>query len=57
MIPMYRKFNNDISVSFLVIMKNVPISFIKEYRGPTLMPSYDVIIDVMTMKNTFFGII
>ena len=51
MIPTYMKFNDDISVRF--IMKNAPISFIKEYRGATLSPFYDVIDDVMTMKNTF----
>ena len=31
---------------FLVIMKNVVISFITEYRGPTLRPPCDVIDDV-----------
>ena len=38
MIPMYGKFNDDICVRFLVIMKDVLISFIKEYRAPTLRP-------------------
>ena len=38
-------------------MKNVVISFIKEYRGPTFRPPYDVIDDVSIMKNTFYGII
>ena len=42
---------------FLVIMKNVVISFIKEYRGPTLGPPCDVIEDVIIMKIPFFGII
>ena len=56
MILMYRKFNDDIFARFLVIMKNVVISFIKEYRGPALMPPCDVIDDVI-MKNIFFGII
>ena len=49
MIPMYRKFNDDIFARFLVIMKNVVISFIKEYRGPTLRRHHH--------ENTFFGII
>ena len=38
MIPMHRKFNDDICARFKVIMKNVVISFIKEYNGPTLRP-------------------
>ena len=38
MIPMYGKLNDDICVRFLVIMKDVLISFIKEYRAPTLWP-------------------
>ena len=33
MIPMYEKFNDDICFRFLVIMKDVLISFIKEYRA------------------------
>ena len=37
MIHMQRKFNDDIFARCLVIMKNV-ISYIKEYRGPTLRP-------------------
>ena len=52
---MDRKFN-DILVHFLVIMKNVFISFIKEYREPTLRSPCDAIDDI-TMKNTFFFII
>ena len=50
---MHRKFNDDIFVRCLVIMKNVAISYIKEYRGPTLRPPwphYDVIDDVIIMK-------
>ena len=39
---------------FLVIMKNVVISFIKEYRGPTLRPPCDVIDDVIIMKILFW---
>ena len=35
---MHRKFSDDIFARCLVIMKNVIISFIKEYRGPTLRP-------------------
>ena len=56
MIPMHRKFNDDIFACFLVIMKNV-ISFIKEYRRPTLRPPCDIIDDVIIIKNTFLGII
>ena len=54
---MHRKFNDDISTRFLVIIKIVGISFIKEYRGPILRPPCDVINDVIIMKNTFFGMI
>ena len=57
MIPMHRKFNDDIFARFLVIMKNVVISFIKEYRGPTLRPPCDAIDDVIMMKILFFDII
>ena len=57
MIPMHRKFNDDIFARFLVIMKNVVISFIKEYRGPTLRPPCDAIDDVIIMKILFFCII
>ena len=56
MIHMHRKFDDDIFARFLVIMKNV-ISFVKEYRGPTLRPPCDVIDDVIIMKILFFGII
>ena len=59
MIHMHRKFNDDIFVRCLVIMKNVVISYIKEYRGPTLRSSCDVIDDVIIMKILFlawFGI-
>ena len=52
MIPMHRKFV-DIFDRFLVIMKNVVISFIKEYRGPTLRPPCDVIDDVIIVKLLF----
>ena len=41
---MHRKFNDDTFVHFLIIMKNVT-SFIKQYRGPTLRPSCDIIDD------------
>ena len=57
MILMQRKFNDDIFARFLVIMKNVTISFIKQYIGPNSRPPCDVIDDVIVMKNTFFGII
>ena len=49
MIPMHRKFNDDIFGRFLVIMKNV-ISFIKEYRGTILRPPCDVMDNVIIMK-------
>ena len=52
MTHMHRKFNDDIFARFLVIMKNV-ISYIKEYRGPTLRPPCDVIDDVIIMKILF----
>ena len=54
---MQREFNDDIFARFLVIMKNVVISFIKEYRGPNWRPPCDVIDDVIIMKNTLFDII
>ena len=57
---MHRKFNDDIFARCLVIMKNVVISYIKEYRGPTLRPPCDVIDKVIIMKILFlaqFGMI
>ena len=57
MIHMHRKFYDDIFARCLVIMRNVVISYIKEYRGPTLRPPCDVIDDVIIMKILFFGII
>ena len=54
---MHRKFYDDIFARCLVIMKNVIISFIKEYRGTTLRPPCDVIDDVIIMKILLFGII
>ena len=54
---MHRNFKDDIFARCLVIMKNVIISFIKEYRGSTLRPPCDVIDDVIIMKIHFFGII
>ena len=53
-ILMPRKFCDDIFACFLDIMKNVVISFIKEYRGPTLRPPCDVIDDVIIMKILFW---
>ena len=38
-------------------MKNIVISSIKEYRGPTFRPPCDVIGDVIIMKKAFYGII
>ena len=52
---MHRKFNDDIFARCLVIMKNVVISYIKEYRGPTLRPPCDVIDDVIIMKIFFLA--
>ena len=57
MIHLYNHFIDDIFVRFSVIMKNVLILFIKEYGGPIWRPPYDVIDDVITMKNTFSCII
>ena len=57
LISIHKKFNDDIFVRFLVIMKNVVISYIKEYRGSTLRPPCDAIDDIIITKNTFFGII
>ena len=54
---MHRKFNDDIFAPCLVIMKNVVISYIKEYRGSTLRPPCDVIDDVIIVKILFFCII
>ena len=53
MIHMQRKFNDDIFARCLVSMKNVVISYIKEYCGPTLRPPCDVIDDVIIMKIFF----
>ena len=55
MIHMHRKFDDDILGRCLVIMKNVVISFIKEYRGPTLRPPCDVNDDVIIMKILFLA--
>ena len=52
----HRKFNDDILARCLDIMKNVVISFMKEYRAPTLRPPSFVIDDVIIMKK-LFGII
>ena len=54
---MQRKFNDEIFARCLVIMKNAVISYIKEYRGPTLRPPCDFIDDVIIMKILFWGII
>ena len=50
---MQRKFNDDSFACCLVIMKNVVISYTKEYRGPTLRPPCNVIDDVIIMKILF----
>ena len=54
MIHMHKTFNYDIFARILVIMKNI-ILFIKEYRGPILRPPWNVIDDVIIMKNTFLS--
>ena len=50
---MYTKFEDDIFIRSSVIMKNVILSFIKEYRQTTLRSLCDVIDDVITMKIFF----
>ena len=50
---MHRNYSDDIFARCLIIMKNVVISYIQEYRGPDLRPPCDVI----DYENTFFGII
>ena len=55
MIHMYTKFEDDIFIRSSVIMKNVILSFIKEYRKTTLRSLYDVIDDVITMKIFFLA--
>ena len=52
---MHGKFNDDICACCLVIMKNVVLSYIKEYRGPTLRPPCDVTDDVIIMKILFLA--
>ena len=54
MILTHRKFNDDIFARFLVITKNIVISFIKEYRGPTLRLPCEVIDDVIIMEKFFW---
>ena len=54
MMHMHRKFNDDIFARCLVIMKNAVISYIKEYRGPTLRSPCDVIDDLIILK-IFWG--
>ena len=53
MIDMCTKFEDDIFGRSSVIMKNVILSFIKEYRETTLRSLCDVIDDVITMKIFF----
>ena len=55
MILTHRMFTDDIFARFLVIMKNVVISFIKIYRGPILRLPCDVIDDVIIIKKTFLA--
>ena len=56
MIHMHRKFNDDIFARFLVSKKNVIISFIKEYWGPTLRHPVTSSMTSSSWKS-FFGII
>ena len=56
MILTHRKFDDDIFARFLVIMKNIVISFIKEYRWPTLRSPCDVIDDVIITKILFMAL-
>ena len=56
MIHMYTKFEDDIFVRSSVIMRNVILSFIKEYRETTLRSLCDVIDDVITMKIFFLAL-
>ena len=51
---MHRKFADDIFACCLVIMKNVVISLIEGYRGPTLRPPCDIIDDVIIIMKIFF---
>ena len=55
MILTHRKFIDDIFARFPVITKNVVISFIKEYRGPTLRLPCDVIDDIIIIKKFFLA--
>ena len=57
MILMQMKFYDDIFARFLVTMKNVVISFIKEYKGLNWRPPCDVIDGFIITKNIFFDII
>ena len=53
MVPVHKKFTDDIFARFLVIKKNSAISFIKEYKGPILRPPCDVIDNVIIRKKLF----
>ena len=55
MIDMCTKFEDDIFGRSSVIMKNVILSFIKEYRETTLRSLCDVIDDVIIMKIFFLA--
>ena len=52
---MHKKFTDDIFARCLVIMRNIVISYIMEYWGPTLRPPCDVIDDVIIMKILFLA--
>ena len=51
------KLTDYISTHFVVIVKNVVISFKHEYRSLNLTLHCDVIADVISVENTFCGII
>ena len=50
-------FSDHMSKRFIVIVKNVVISFKHEYRRPTMTSRCDVTDDVISIENTFSGMI
>ena len=53
MAHLHVKFDDHTLNRFIVIVKNVPISFKHEYRRPCLSSLCDVIRDVISMRNNF----
>ena len=47
---MHKKFDDDIFARCLVIIKNVVISFINEYRGTTLRPDWSCVLYIRIFK-------